>query len=430
MKKSIINKKMMGLLVAVALVLSMATFVSGSNTRMMKQQIYSHGTNVLGDWDVYPGDSIQQAIDDASPGDTIYVHDDNGNPYTYNENVDVNKPNLELIGDGMDMVTVDAVNEEGHTFHLTEDGITVTGFTVTGSYSCGYGAICLEYADNCVISDNNCRENLCAGIFLKHSSNCEIINNIVSDNDCGGIKLSGSDNNIVKSNIMENNVNMGMNAYDGSSGNLIYNNYFDNPGRNAVDGVPWANTWNISKTSGINIVGGQYRGGNYFSDYTGDDNDGDGLGDIPYDIKNAPGTEVTNKDYLPLVISSNPPDAPAITGSTSGTAGEEYEYSFVTTDPNGDDVYYYIDWGDESFEEWIGPYESGEEVKVSHTWDEEGTYTIKAKAKDIYNAESDWGTLEVSMPRNKLSNMFFLQFLERLFERFPLLEHIFYQFTT
>ena len=131
--------------------------------------------------------------------------------------------------------------------------------------------------------------------------------------------------------------------------------------------------------------------------------------------------------YITITGENGPPDVPDITGPTSGTAGEEYEYSFVTTDPNGgDDVYFWIDWGDESFEEWIGPYESGEEVKVSHTWDEEGTYTIKAKAKDVYDAESDWGTLEVSMPRNKLSNMFFLQFLERLFERFPLLEHIFY----
>ena len=135
--------------------------------------------------------------------------------------------------------------------------------------------------------------------------------------------------------------------------------------------------------------------------------------------------------YITITGENEAPDTPDITGPTSGTAGEEYEYSFITTDPNGDDVYYYIDWGDNQTEEWIGPYESSEEVKVSHTWDEEGTYALKAKAKDIYNAESDWGTLEIEMPKNQLrNNPLFLQFLERLMDRFPLLEHIFYQFTT
>ena len=283
--------KLLSLLAVTSLLFSMSFICSDDNASAQGER-----------HDVYPGDSIQQAIDDASSGDTIYVHDDNGNPYTYHENVDVNKPYLELIGDGMDTITVDAVDPGDHTFHLTEKGITMMGFTITGSYTCGYGGICLEYTDNCTISDNNCRENLCAGIFLKHSNNCEIINNNISDNGCGGIKIaSNSDHNTVKGNIITGNTNMGMNVYGGSEDNLIYNNYFDNPSKNTIDSVDWANTWNISKTSGTNIIGGPYFGGNYFSDYTGEDNDGDGLGDTPYEIKNAHGTEVTNRDYLPLV---------------------------------------------------------------------------------------------------------------------------------
>ena len=41
-----------------------------------------------------------------------------------------------------------------------------------------------------------------------------------------------------------------------------------------------------------------------------------------------------------------------------------------------------------------------------HTWDEEGTFIVQAKAKDIFDAESEWGTLEVTMPLNQniLSN--------------------------
>ncbi len=102
----------------------------------------------------------------------------------------------------------------------------------------------------------------------------------------------------------------------------------------------------------------------------------------------------------PLMVTiGNAPDAPAITGPSSGKIKEQQEYNFVTTDPDGDDVYYYIEWGDGSSEKWIGPYASGEEVTMEHSWDSKGTYTIKAKAKDTNGEESDWGTLQVSMPK-------------------------------
>jgi len=100
--------------------------------------------------------------------------------------------------------------------------------------------------------------------------------------------------------------------------------------------------------------------------------------------------------------SADQPNTPSITGPQRGTPGEEYEYTLLATDANGDDIYYYIDWGYyQSVGEWIGPYASGEPVTVNHTWDEKGTYIIKAKAKDVYDLESDWATLEVSMPKTK-----------------------------
>jgi len=117
------------------------------------------------------------------------------------------------------------------------------------------------------------------------------------------------------------------------------------------------------------------------------------------------------------------PESPTITGLTSGKAGEEYEYTFFTTDPTKDNVYYYIDWGDDQMEKWIGPYESGEEVTVTHTWDEKGEYTIRAKAKDFFDMESLWGYLEISMPKNKLYiSTPFLQFLEQYPILYQLLE--------
>ncbi|GAG49194.1 unnamed protein product, partial [marine sediment metagenome] len=41
---------------------------------------------------------------------------------------------------------------------------------------------------------------------------------------------------------------------------------------------------------------------------------------------------------------NDPPDTPEIYGPTRHEVGVEYEYTFVTTDPDGDEIYYYIDW--------------------------------------------------------------------------------------
>ena len=123
---------------------------------------------------------------------------------------------------------------------------------------------------------------------------------------------------------------------------------------------------------------------------------------------------------------AEPPVAPTIDGATNGKAGKEYDYTFVTTDPNEDEVYYYIEWGDGNIEEWIGPYDSGEEATLSHSWDEKGTYITKVKAKDTDDLQSDWTTLEVSMPKNKpYINIFSLRFFGNHPHLFPLLQKLF-----
>ncbi len=126
-----------------------------------------------------------------------------------------------------------------------------------------------------------------------------------------------------------------------------------------------------------------------------------------------------------VIIENTSPDTPTIDGSTSGKVGTEYDYTFSSTDPDGDDVYYYIDWGDGEFEDWFGPFNSGDPQIKSHSWSEQDTYTIKAKAKDTKGLESDWGTLEVTMPMNHQStNMLFFQFLEKILQRFLLFDWI------
>ena len=104
------------------------------------------------------------------------------------------------------------------------------------------------------------------------------------------------------------------------------------------------------------------------------------------------------KTYLGI-IDNNPPETPQISGPAEGVPDIEYEFSIQTTDPEGHQLNYYIEWGDGDITDWFGPFSSGDEITVNHTYDEKKTYTIKVKARDEMNAESDWGTLDIKIPR-------------------------------
>ncbi len=97
-----------------------------------------------------------------------------------------------------------------------------------------------------------------------------------------------------------------------------------------------------------------------------------------------------------------PPNKPKIKGPIIGKVDQEYNFTFSSIDPDSDDVYLWIDWGDGTIEEWVGPFKSGEEEIISHTWTEKGKYIIKAKAKDIFYQEGKLGELEVTIPRNRI----------------------------
>jgi hypothetical protein len=122
---------------------------------------------------------------------------------------------------------------------------------------------------------------------------------------------------------------------------------------------------------------------------------------------------------------AEPPSIPVINGETNGKNGNEYEYSFTSTDAKGHDIYYHIDWGDNSGEEVVGPNPSGDAVAAKHTWIEEGAYLIRAKARNINGLESYWATLEITMPKIKQYKNNLLGFInQQILYRLPFFEKI------
>jgi len=80
----------------------------------------------------------------------------------------------------------------------------------------------------------------------------------------------------------------------------------------------------------------------------------------------------------------NEPDGPIM-----GLVGVEYSFNSTTTDPEGDEIYYLVDWGDGTNSGWLGPYASGVTVNASHMWTKGGDYEIRVKAHDG-RRESNW----------------------------------------
>jgi C1A family cysteine protease len=118
---------------------------------------------------------------------------------------------------------------------------------------------------------------------------------------------------------------------------------------------------------------------------------------------------------------NHPPKTPSLIGRKNGANGTSYRYTISSTDPDGDDVQYYLNWGDDYWFGgalgWIGPFPSGDKITLQKTWPLQGNYTIRVKAMDKYGAKSDWKTLPVKMPTSY--SLPILRFWEKIFERFP-----------
>ena len=127
------------------------------------------------------------------------------------------------------------------------------------------------------------------------------------------------------------------------------------------------------------------------------------------------------------IIENSAPSIPEIDGSLEGDTGIFYTYTFTSTDPDGNDLSYFINWDDGDTTGWTTPQTSGTDCEEGHKWTTAGTYTIQAKAKDIFGAESDWGTLEITMPRNRMRTHQLLNIFRELFNRFLILNRFMFQ---
>jgi len=250
--------------------------------------------------------TIQEAVDAASDGDTVYVKEGTYYPPSgpvYSPVVSIVK-SISLIGENRDTTILDGgweVYAVDVIYVRDSNNVLIKNFTIqnAGSRYYTYAGI---YLMNCINAkiQNNLIINNPNGICLESTSNCRISGNQIIANDCG-IFIGGSqNNNIYGNNISENGwgISLGLSMTDPapnpSPNNSIYHNNFINNGNQADAAEYSVNIWD----------NGYPLGGNYWSDYTGiDEKSGpdqdqigsDGIGDTPYII------DADNRDRYPLM---------------------------------------------------------------------------------------------------------------------------------
>ena len=104
---------------------------------------------------------------------------------------------------------------------------------------------------------------------------------------------------------------------------------------------------------------------------------------------------------------NQPPLKPTLTGPIEGRRGISYTYNVQTTDPDGDDVQYVIQWGDNS-QDTSELSRSGQNVPLNHQWAAWGFYSIRVYAKDPGNLTSEMNEKVMAIDVRYVGNLGYL----------------------
>lgn len=172
--------------------------------------------------------------------------------------------------------------------------LNITNNTV---YEMAYAGILVENCQQVTIQNNEVYDNPAAGLYLQ-SDYCTIRENNFENNQ-RGITLTGN-NNIIHQNQISSCTGSGLFAQITSKQNTIYNNTFQENGKNAEDNGN--NNW--------------YQGefGNYWDDYNWIDLDHDGVGDREYQKNGI-------ADNRPLGFFLKPPNKPSNPSPSDASSG-------------------------------------------------------------------------------------------------------------
>jgi len=213
--------------------------------------------------------TIQEAINQASPGDTIQV-----SAGTYREHLYINKT-LTLKGENRENTVIDGT-AAGYVIKSESTTVDISGFTIIN----GSNGILLENCNGSILKQNIVNGFPQRGIWLHYSNSNIISDNIVSDNLWRGIVLCGhsSKNTVTCNTIKDNGNGLCMTGED----NILYHNNFINNQNQTRMLSSFKNAWDNS-----------YEG-NYWSDHNRSEFDRYGICDTPYVI------DARNQDNYPL----------------------------------------------------------------------------------------------------------------------------------